>query len=62
MSNDHPVQILKLSYQDMNQKCKAAQTDQIHFLQDLTQICTQKYNQLLNFPLDTKSRVWFISG
>ena len=50
----------------MNQKCKAAQTNQIHFLQDLTQICTQKYNQkcnqLLNFPLHTKSHVWFISG
>ena len=51
----HQVQILKLSYQDMNKKCKAAQTNQIHFLQDLTQICTQKYNQkcnqLLNFPV-----------
>ena len=62
----HLVQILKLSYQDMNQKCKAAQTNQIHFLQDLTQIrtqkCNQKCNQLLNFPLHTKSHVWFISG
>ena len=44
----HPVQILKLSYQNMNQKCKATQTNQIHFPQDLTQICTRKCNQLLN--------------
>ena len=62
----HPVKILKLSYQDMNKKCKTAQTNQIHFLQDLTQICTQKCNQkcnqLLNFPVHTKNYVWFISG
>lgn len=57
-----PVQILKLSHQDKNQKCKAAQANQIHFLEDLTQICTQKCNQLLNFPLHTESHVWFISG
>ena len=30
---------------DMNQKCKTDQANQIHFLQDLTQICTQKYNE-----------------
>ena len=62
----HPIMILKLSYQDMNQKCKTAQTNQIHLLQDLTQICSQKYNQkcnqLLNFTLHTKNHVWFISG
>ena len=58
----HPVKILKLLYQDMNQKCKTAQTNQIHFLQDLTQICTRKYNQLLNFPVHTKNYVLFISG
>ena len=60
----HPVKILKLSYQNMNQKCKTVQTNQIHFLQDLTQICTQKYNQkcnqLLNFPVHTKNYVWLI--
>jgi len=42
----------------MNQKCKTDQTNHIHFLPDLTQICTQKYyqkcNQLLNFPVLTK--------
>ena len=62
----HPVKILKLSYQDMTQKCKTAQTNQINFLQDLSQICTQKCNQkcnqLSNFPLHTKNYVWFISG
>ena len=62
----HPVKILKLSYQDMNQKCKTDQTNHIHFLQVLTLICTQKYsqkcNQLLNFPVHIKNCVWFISG
>ena len=62
----HPVKILKLSHQDMNQKCKTDQTNHIYFLQDLTQICTQKYNQkcsqLLNFPVQTKINIWFISG
>ena len=50
----------------MNQKCKTDQTNNIYFLQDLTQICTQKYNQkcnqLLNFPVHTKNYVWFVSG
>ena len=50
----HPVKILKILYQDMNQKCKTDRTNHIHFLQDLTQICTQKYNQFLNFPVHTK--------
>ena len=49
----------------MNQKCKTDQTNHIYFLHDLTQMCTQKYNQkcsqLLNFPLQTKSHFWFIS-
>ena len=62
----HPVKILKLSYQDMNQKCKTDQTSHIHFFQDLTQTCTQKYNQkwnqLLNFPVHIKNYIWFISG
>ena len=61
----HPVKIMKLSHHDMNQKCKTDQTNHIYFLQDLTQMCTQKYNQkcsqLLNFSLQTKSRFWFIS-
>ena len=58
----YPVRILKISYQDMNQKCKTDQTNHIPFLQDLTPICTQKYNQLLNFQVHTKNYVWFISG
>ena len=62
----HPVKILKLSYQDMNQKCKTDQTSHIHFLQDLKQTCTQKYNhkcnQLLNFSVHMKNYIWFISG
>ena len=52
----------------MNQKCKIDKNCQIDFLQDLTQICTQKYNQkctqkcyhLLNFPAHTKNYIWFI--
>ena len=60
----HPVKILKLSYQDMNQKCKTDQTNHIYFLQDLTQICAQKYNQkcnqVLNFPEHTKNNIWIL--
>ena len=62
----YPLKILEFSHQDMNQKCKTDQTNNVHFLQDLTQICTQKYNQkcnqLLNFQVHTKNKVWFISG
>ena len=50
----YPVRILKLSYQDMNQKCKTDQTNHIPFLQDLIPICTQKYSQLLNFQVHKK--------
>ena len=46
----------------MNQKCKNDQTNQIDFLQYLKQICTQKFNQLLNFPVHTQKYIWFISG
>ena len=57
----HPGKILKLSNQDMNQKCKTDQTNQIHFPQDLTKNMHQEIQpemQPLNFPVHTKNYVW----
>ena len=63
VSGTYPVKFLKLLYHDQN--CKIDQTNLIYFLQDLTQMCTQQYNQncnqLLNFPVQTKNYVWLMS-